>query len=296
MRQAFFLFLILVSTDLRAQSSNAPSLDLIKVLQMTPYDSLPFDLSGIVEVNNKIYVIADKNWNKYIYEAELSNSSFIVKNEIPLNVDGKLDLEAIDYCDSQFYIANERSGDIYRVSINNSKKTVSTLPLDFESRGYKLTQWKNAGWEGLAMDCDQQKLYLTKERQPRIIFIVDTKTNQIISEFNIPEVDSNDFSDAKFNNGFLYLLERNGNYITKIDPETQSVVSKVTYKHITSHPEGKLYTNSKYGLAEALLLKDNEIWLALDNNGNTASQHAITTYNMKGTTPVILKFKRPLGF
>ena len=63
-----------------------------------------------------------------------------------------------------------------------------------------------------------------------------------------------------------------------------------------SHPDGKLYDNSKYGMAEALLLTNDYIWIGLDNNGLPFSKHAENTYGLSGTQPVIIGFKRPAGF
>ena len=139
-------------------------------------------------------------------------------------------------------------------------------------------------------------MYLTKERQPRDIISVDMNTWKIIDRFDIPQNESNDFSDAKYENGHLYILERNGNYISKINIDSKEVVEKYHYKHVASHPEGKLFEPSKYGMAEALLLLDDEIWIGLDNNGLFVSQFAKETYQLKGNEPIILKFKRPKGF
>ena len=91
----------------------------------------------------------------------------------------------------------------------------------------------------------------------------------IVNQFTIPEDESNDFSDMKYENGFLYMLERNGSCV--------------------SEP-------SKYGMAEALLLTKDEIWIGIDNNGLEASKGAEDRFGIKGNQPSILRFKRPTGF
>jgi hypothetical protein len=105
-----------------------------------------------------------------------------------------------------------------------------------------------------------------------------------------------DISDLKFENGFLYVLERNDNLVVKLDANSLEVISKVSYKNTCSLREGKLYSNSKYGMAEALLLTSDEIWIGLDNNGLPFSDYAQKTYGLTGNSPVIIRFKRPAGF
>ncbi|WP_422360246.1 SdiA-regulated domain-containing protein [Reichenbachiella sp.] len=271
-----------------------PKLELLSVHQLEKTDTLNFDFSGIAQVDNSIYVVADKPWNTFLYSISFDQKNWFVDSARDISSVERLDLEAIDYCQGAFYLANEFTGSIN--VLNPESNDLTNLPINFEDYNLKPGTWKNAGWEGLTIDCDKQIMYLVKERQPRNIISVDMNSWKILEQFDIPQQDSNDFSDAKFQNGFLYLLERNGNYITKVDVLKKEVVEKYHYKHIASHPDGKLYTNEKYGMAEALLLLDDEIWVGLDNNGHMASEHAKKTYQMKGNAPVILKFKRPKGF
>ncbi|MEQ6118351.1 SdiA-regulated domain-containing protein [Reichenbachiella sp. MALMAid0571] len=266
-------------------------LELISLSQLQKENSLRFDLSGIVVMNGKYYINADKEQDNFIYEIGFYSNKWHIKSKIPLNIEELLDLEAIDYCNGKFYLANEKNGNIYSKPI--SGKAI-TLPIDFN--GEKPWEWKNAGWEGLANDCANNILYLVKERQPRKIFKVNLSSNKVVDTFNIPETESNDFADAKFENGFLYLLERNGNFVTKVNPDTHEVIQKVSYKQICSNKEGKLFAPSTFGMAESLLLTAEEIWIGLDNNGLEVSGYASKKYGIKGNGPVIIKFKRPEGF
>jgi hypothetical protein len=52
--------------------------------------------------------------------------------------------------------------------------------------------------------------------------------------------------------------------------------------------------NPEYGLAEALLLTDDQIWIGLDNNGKEAK--GMLAGARVGTDPVVLVCKRPAGF
>ena len=269
------------------------ALELLSHAQLIPFDTNAFDLSGIVLHQKKCYVIADKRWNKFIYQIGFDNNQWTVVDQIPFSSDYELDLEAIDQCNGTYYFADERSGKVFFKPQNGD---FTAMEIDYTSIDIDPSSWKNAGWEGMAVDCERNLLYLTKERQPRFIVTVDLASKMALSKFNIPETESNDFADAKFENGHLYLLERNGNYIAKVDLSTRQVIEKYHYRHIASHPDGKLFGPTKYGMAEALLLTPDEIWLGLDNNGDSVTPYARRTYQIEGTAPVILKFKRPDGF
>ncbi|MEP2024872.1 MAG: SdiA-regulated domain-containing protein [Reichenbachiella sp.] len=276
------------------EENSYSELKLISVHQMIKSDTLNFDFSGITKKNDTIFIVADKPWNTYLYVPIFSDNSWTANEVRSITTPERLDLEAIDHCDGSMYLANEYTGTINVLKPNSN--TLEIIPINFEDFKLYPETWKNAGWEGLAIDCDQQIMYLVKERQPRNIIAVDMNNWKIVDQFDIPQTESNDFSDAKFENGHLYMLERNGNYVTKVNTTTKQVVQKFHYKHVASHANGKLYEPEKYGMAEALLLHENEIWIGLDNNGLDASDHAKSTYQMKGNAPVILKFSRPKDF
>ncbi|MEO9964637.1 MAG: SdiA-regulated domain-containing protein [Reichenbachiella sp.] len=270
------------------------ALNLQSVHQFISTDSLNFDFSGIVQKDDSIYVVADKPWNTFIYSIEFDDQGWYVNHKRQIISQQRFDLEAIDFCEGKFFLANEYTGSVYM--LNPGEINLQELDINFEEHNLNPGSWKNAGWEGLAIDSQNEIMYLTKERQPRIIIAVDMKSWKIQDQFNIPQTESNDFADAKFENGYLYLLERNGNYITKINPTTKEVITKYHYRHIASHPDGKLYEPEKYGMAEALLLTEQEIWVGLDNNGLEVSNHARKVYQLKSKEPVLLKFERPENF
>ena len=269
-------------------------LNLKSVHQLVMTDTMDFDFSGIVQKGDSIYVIADKPWNTFIYSISVEEKNWKISNQRAISSSERFDLEAIDFFDGNFYLANEYTGSIN--CLKPDKINIEILPINFDAHGLAPHTWKNAGWEGLAIDENNRVMYLVKERQPRMIMAVDMNSWTIIEQFDIPQTESNDFSDAKFERGLLYLLERNGNYITKVNPSTKEVLDKFHYKHIASHPEGKLYEPEKYGMAEALLLTDDEIWIGLDNNGLDASEHAKKTYQLYSKAPAILIFERPEDF
>lgn len=271
-----------------------PSLKLKSVHQLIMTDTLNFDFSGIVQKDDSIFVVADKPWNTYIYSIAFNQDGWFVDAQRAITSTEKFDLEAIDFSDGNFYLANEYTGSVNLLVPGATE--IQPIPINFDAHGLAPGTWKNAGWEGLAIDATKKTMYLTKERQPRFIIAVDMATWTIKEQFDIPQTESNDFSDAKFHKGHLYLLERNGNYVTKINPKTKKVLAKYHYRHIASHPKGKLYEPEKYGMAEALLLTENEIWIGIDNNGLDVSDYAQQAYRLKAKAPAILKFERPKDF
>jgi hypothetical protein len=296
----FTLFVLVIgSAQLFGQDKTYDNPELIGIYQFKNENSKRFDLSGIVEHGEKIFVVADKSWNTFLYQINFSGNQFFITETIPLNFDARgisssrLDLEGVDFCSDTYFLINEATNDVFRVYGNE----VFLFDIQYEPFGENPSEWlKNAGYEGIALDCSQGIVFLAKERQPRFIYKISMQSGTILDKFNIPESESNDFSDLKFENGFLFLLERNGNYVSKVDPETHEVIGKVSYRHICSDVGGKLFEPSKYGMAEALLIRTDEIWVGLDNNGLKVSDLAREKYGITGNDPVIIRFKRPNGF
>lgn len=81
-----------------------------------------------------------------------------------------------------------------------------------------------------------------------MIIRFDLKKNQTVETFNFPETHGNDYADGKFENGFLYLLERNGSAISKIDPDAKRVVTKVSFRAIAMKDKERLYGPTEFGL------------------------------------------------
>ena len=291
-RPLTILLLFYAVSSCTPRQTEFPALEVLSIHQLDQLHGIKFDLSGIALHNDTIYVVADKPWNRYLYAVEFANDQFHVYHQSPIDTEITLDIEGVDYCGTFAYVVNERGGEI--LAINQDEK-VKVIDVSFDSETSPGT-WGNAGWEGVALNCEENILYVVKEREPRGVFEIDLKTGQVNDTFNIPETESNDFSDVKYENGFLYLLERSGNFVTKVDAITKEVVAKYHYKSVASHPDGKLYAPTPFGMAEALLLTEDEIWLGLDNNGLKVSEYAYQTYGIVGNAPIIIKFRRPAGF
>jgi hypothetical protein len=253
-------------TEFACAQEQIEELQLVKVMQLSDDYTRQFDLSGmVINEDGEWYVIADKNWDRFMYRIDTAAGNWYIKEKVSLPYAAtKIDFEAIDFCKGWYYFSDEEDNSVWRY--NNQEW--EHIPIPYEKIREDPAQWKgNTGLEGLAVDCDNEILYLAKEREPRFIFSIDMKNGEISQPFDIPQTHSNDFADLKFENGFLYALERNGNYIAKIDVASQQVVAKVSYRNTTTTDQGRLYAGAHYGMAEALLLLDDYIVIGLDNNG-----------------------------
>ncbi len=285
-----FLIFLLFSLLSFSQVPEHKELELLSIHVLANYPH-NFDLSGITNIEGDYWVVDDKEWNQNTYKIALDSGYFNLVDSVSLGIDRKSDIEGIDYCSELgIFFADEEYDRIY-LSTNSANSEMVFNKGQLPDQGWA----KNKGLEGVAVDCQNRILYLAKEREPRFIIIYDLENKQVTDIITLPN-EEGDISDLKVENGFLYILERNENYVTKMDLDTQQIVSRVSYKNTCSHQDGKLYHKTKYGMGEALLLTPEEIWIGLDNNGLFFSEHAQKTYGLSGNQPVLIRFKRPSGF
>jgi uncharacterized protein YjiK len=212
--------------------------------------------------------------------------------------DRLIDLEGMCTCESIIYLANERARHILRVKAGK----VERLPIDFS--GFKEVQQggSNAGFEGVAVDCTKDLMYVAKERSPREIFTIRMADWKVLrmdqvepaagAETAATGVDP-DFSDLSFDRGHLYVVERSARQIAKVYPANMSVVARFSYD---SAERGLYDTDPRFGLAEGLALSAREIILGFDNNGARLSNATLERFGVSGNPSAIIYFKRPPGF
>jgi len=184
---------------------------------------------------------------------------------------------------------------VYEIKSNND--TAKLILIDWNLTNYPANSDPNAGLEGIAIDSENKVIYLAKERDPSMLFKLNLKDRNIEQVFGNLINNEESISDMKYENGFLYLLERESSTILRINTQTQEIL-RVSIKN-TLNPNGlQLYTseNPEYGIAEALLLKENEIWIGLDNNGTQTNSEGINLGIKKTTNPAIIIFERPEWF
>lgn len=251
-----------------------------------------FDLSGLAQgPDGTMYAISDKEKNPFIYIVDWKKG--VLKEHLPFGVKDKLDIEAIDICDNMFYLSNEKNDKFYTLKKDEKTKTLDIDLSSLEMKGGLFSG--NDGFEGMAIDCQNQIMYALKEMLPRFIVTIDLKTNKVLKKWNIPETDSFDYTDAKYENGYLYVLERTGMLVAKVDPKTEKVIKKFSYKNMEKGP-GYLFGPAPHNIGEALELTSDEIWIGFDNNGLKTTEQSQKDLGLKGRDPLIMRFKRPENF
>ncbi|HKK10197.1 MAG TPA: SdiA-regulated domain-containing protein [Bacteroidales bacterium] len=256
-----------------------------------------FDLSGIVHFNSSIIAVADKPWNKFLYKInpDTTLNKATTEEIFSLTYEFKSDFEAVDYADSVFYIADERSSEIYTYDLRKAEMRVLNLgwPQNIV-RG----NWGNAGLEAIAVDKDNGRLFIGKERDEAALFVssISGGVTEPINMEDFPE--GFDVSDMKYENHHLYLLNR-GNYrVIKWDTSTGKIIDYFDYSFVMNANGEKLYSSSRYPMAEGLSLTSDHIWLALDNNGDSFNNDNpwIEMSKFAGENPLLVRFNRPEGF
>jgi len=302
-----FLLLFLISFYLNTAFSQLNA-NLQRLVQI---NSEKYELSGFA-LHPKYGVICIQDENNEL--STLDTVSWSLNSISQLNIKNS-DLEGIDFCGDNIYILNERSSEAYifdQQSLNPIFIYYESFEKEHEMK-FQREKWFNAGFEGIAMDCANDLLYLIKERTAkdvndnRYILEIDTKNGKILRKLEIPALSPNpDFADAKFERGpngepFLYLLERNDYMVARLNLQNMDL-QRVSFLPYAATPDKKqnLYKteNPQFGIAEALLLTPTQIWVGLDNNQMPVNKRNkwIKQYQLKGKAPLILIMDRPLNF
>ncbi len=257
-----------------------------------------FDLSGFAIYKGRTICIADKSWTTDIYYFDTTatgefNVSFCSKGPDYKTED--CDIEAVDVFNNQIVVSEETNNLMY---MQNKKGEFELMPTDFTKLEADLSRWgaANAGVEGFCVDAKNNTIYFAKEREPRRLFSYDMKKNEFHTDFDdVVLPNDGDISDMKYLKGYVYYLDRANCLVVRIDVKTKE---KVQYSFRQSSNNGKehIYT-ADYGMAEALLITDNAIFIGMDNNNDPVSKYGEEIGLKAGSTaPSIFVFKRPANF
>jgi hypothetical protein len=247
------------------------------------------EISGLTKNNkNEMVIISDNNEDQYVYKVvPKDKKTFTTKVEYNFSdlngfylyyyssligyhanrwIKSPWDLEGIYSCGNTHYVVNEQVRHVLKINLDKMKLEHLKLDLTqaFKDIGTPLEKISNnAGFEGLALDCNQNILYIAQERDPRAIIIYDLKNNSyqgiIQTKPNSKTQISPDYSDLYYQNGYLYALERNEWNILKIDLKTKKVVENFTFDENSFLNLRKVYKTGKpYGLAEALYIEKDQ--------------------------------------
>ena len=257
-----------------------------------------FDLSGFAIYKGRTICIADKSWTTDIYYFDTTstgefNVSFCCKGPDYKTED--CDIEAVDVYNNQIVVSEETNNLMY---MQNKKGEFELMPTDFTKVEADLSHWgaANAGVEGFCVDSKNSIVYFAKEREPRRLFSYDMKKNEFHTDFDdVVLPNDGDISDMKYLNGFVYYLDRANCLVVRIDVKTKEKV-QYSFRKYSNNGKEHIY-KADYGMAEALLITDNAIFVGMDNNNDPVSSYGEEIGLKAGSTaPSIFIFKRPAGF
>ena len=104
--------------------------------------------------------------------------------------------------------------------------------------------------------------------------------------------DDGNISDMKFVGGYLYYLDRAECLVVRIDVKTKEQV-KYSFRRYSNNGKEHIYY-AKYGMAEALLITDDAIFIGFDNNDDPVTKYGEEIGLKPGSNlPSIFVFKRP---
>lgn len=257
-----------------------------------------FDLSGFALYNGKKICIADKEWNTDIYYFDTTSTGEFL---ISVCTKGKgfktdkTDIEAVDTYNDRILLSEETHDQIY---IQNDKGEFELLPADFTKVEADLSKWgaANAGIEGFAVDSQNNTIYFAKERDPRRLFSYDITKNEFHTDFDdVIKGDDGNISDMQYLDGHLYILDRANCLVVRLDVNTKEK-TQYSFSRYSNNGKEHIY-NAKYGMAEALLVTDDAIFIGMDNNNDPVTKYGEQIGLKPGSRlPSIFVFKRPQGF
>ncbi len=213
---------------------------------------------------------------KFIDFAGYKEYAYKLRKQQP-KVKKVVDPEGVSFCNQKYYVANEVMRHL--MVFDMATKTFSYKHYDNEVMRQGV---RNAGIEGVAVDCSRNITILAKEREPQRIFIYKNLDQNTESQILLPgswrskqvvismvnqgqsmlHVGDN-YSGLYLQWPYLYVLNRPNHTIVKYDLMNQKVITRRSFfsalrtLYIDPYP---------FGLAEGLVMSDKRIFIAVDNN------------------------------
>ncbi|MCQ2975664.1 MAG: SdiA-regulated domain-containing protein [Bacteroidales bacterium] len=289
-----------------SQKQNCPQLELLHANSIymlaendCPQSKKQFDISSFAMYEDRIIGVADKAWTTDVYYIDtVAGGKFYISVAAKGNFadPDNLDLEAVDVINNKILVSSEIPNIIY---VQNTEGEFDTMDLDFTKIDSDLSTWgaANCGLEGMTVDNDNGIIYFAKERDPRRLFSYDVRKEEFSTSFDdvVSPTESGDISDLQYIDGYIYYLDRANCLVVRIDVDTHE---KTSYSFVKYSNNGRIHIYSAdYGMAEALLITDNAIFIGMDNNYDTVSPYGEELGLTHGSqAPSIFVFKRPDGF
>ena len=234
----------------------------------------PYEVSGSVFADNRFYLVMDNQPAIYVLRNQTDNSVPSIHIDLTkLNgyadyaENHEINLEGIAHCSGVFYLANEKSNDVLKVSAGK----LEVLPID---KTYLVSKNPKKGLEGVAVDCKHQMLFVAVQSYPQKVVVYKMRDSRYVTTFNLSggvEDKNNNISDLSFLNDRLYVLQKNRTSILKIsvygnknEPILERLdYSKYAYILDSNQLDAQGNTINK-DFAEGLVVKGNDYFLFYD--------------------------------
>jgi hypothetical protein len=231
-----------------------------------------YEVSGSVFVKDRFYIVMDNL--HAIYQLKTKNGQSVPTMHIDLTkLNGyaeyvalnKINLEGIAHCPDAFYVVNESSNDILKVT----SKEVKVLSIDKSHLGFNAAS-KN-GLEGIAIDCSRNILFVASQSFPQKVVLYQLTNSKYIATFDLSEGVSdkkNNVSDLSFDGKTLYVLQKNRSSVLAIHVygDVKPILDRVDYSKFAylfeSYDEKGNVVNKDF--AEGLVVRGNNYFLFYD--------------------------------
>jgi len=261
-----------------------------------------FDLSGVVALNDEIRksfglkgdVLLVNDRAPIIYEGTFQGNEIHIQPWQTLGELGKTDFEDIAIHKNTIYVANEYPPSVYVLNMVEGK--INTLIINFSEAlsgndvAMAMTPW--FGIEGIAVT--DSFIFLAKEMPVFGLFRFERDQPLKGKLETLRPTTTGSQTSLRVTDG-IYTLNRETKEIVKmnsqLEPQAHFSFKKTLedprFNYICKDSEGKVH--DEWSTAEALEFTDNQIWIGLDNNGETLKAG-------KESRAVLLGFKRPKDF
>lgn len=236
-----------------------------------------FSISDLSDQNDILEIVIRRQGGAWLRVAQILDADWLEGFAGRTAKLGRVDFEGLCHFGDEFWIASETTRSVLKVGTDGD---VEELIPDFsgfhKDSMMPFSGIANAGLEAIACDEATGRLWIFNERQFRMAYEVNPDTGEMIHQFDVPAAAHlpqysqgswmyPDFAGADFDSGYLYLLERNGRRILKVDPENFATVDHCSYAYVE---DGMYQEKGPFGVAEGLVVQNSQVYVVLDTNGS----------------------------
>lgn len=298
----FALLTLLACGEDPAPTADLPTRDLPELTLVGAYDVIGPDNaqpSGLTWRGGRLYTVSDKH-DDTVFRLSVRGDSALMVPEYRFtppraHMAGFLDYEGIVWGeDEAFYLVSETHFRLVRMSVEDTSAAWFGPQLRTNGANIGLFTTGNAYLEAITV-VDSSRILVAAERQPRGLLRIDGRVDppridawkMDTTDLAMPDGVSPDFTGLTWRDGNLFVLERNGYAITRLDgPGPYATDGTWSFRESVYRPDLQ-YVDMTYGMAEGLAIDAEYIYIIVDNNGDPRRA------DPSNHRPLLLVFERP---